>query len=149
MFEIENSTTNDIINCLNEYLADNGSFIFVTAKGAEAIASLKSPVAIEYLKKGMISRHLNAANWSSKGLIDINSPEADVALIWSLTNGTHSAKEYIIQRMRNEKHFIPEALPIIKELALSSNRWMSNVAWSYIDALYKEENKDKIKEDEF
>ena len=45
--------------------------------------------------------------------------------------------------MEYEKHFIPEALPIIKELALSSNSWMRNVAWSYIDALHEEEKKDK------
>ncbi len=149
VFEIENSTTNEIINCLNEYLADNGSFVFVTAKGAEAIASLKNPIGIEYLMKGMISRHSNAGYWASKGLIDINTPEADAALVWSLTNGTRSAKTCIIQRMEYGKHFIPEALPIIKELALSSNRWMSNVAWSYIDALHEEENKDKKKNDEF
>ena len=149
IFEIENSTTNEIINCLNEYLVDNGSFVFVTAKGVEAIASLKSPIAIEYLKKGVKSRYLNSGYWVSKGLIDINSPEADTALVWSLTNGTRSAKVSIIQRMGNEKYFIPEALPIIKEIALSSNSWMRNAAWSYIDALHEEENKSKIKEDEF
>jgi len=132
VFEIENSTTNDIINCLNEYLADNGSIVFLTAKGAEAIASLKNPITIEYLKKGMISEHWNSSYWASKGLIEINTPESNAALVWSLTNGTSSAKENVLEAMKYKKHYIPEALPIIRALTSSSNKWTSQKALFYL-----------------
>ena len=120
-FEIVEGTTNEIIDCLNEYLVSDGKKTFLKRGRAEAVASLKSPIAIEYLKKAAFSKSMNSGYWVAKGLMDMRTPDADAAMVWALTNGTLSVKENIVMLMGNEKYFISEALPTIKEFSFSGS----------------------------
>jgi len=138
-FEIVDGTTNEIIDCLNEYLVSNESKTFLKRGRAEAVASLKSPIAIEYLKKAAFSKSMNSGYWVAKGLMDMRTPDADAAMVWALTNGTLSVKENIVMLMGNEKYFIFEALPIIKEFSFSGSGsdWLRQLSSHYVDLVHK------------
>ena len=136
VFSLINGTTNEINDCLDNYTVgfDSKNFWEVrrSDKQAEALAALKSPIAIDYLKRGLKSKKIKVSYWSSKGLAEINGQEADEALVWGLTNGTDIAKYYIMKFMQSNNRNIGKALPVIKKLASSPKDTVSRTALFYL-----------------